>query len=320
LYTYGEADVKEHSSTEHLFKDGPCIVIDCNAIDLDFTNASTPATGDGYAWDADSKTLTLTKSINGNVTLPGGVSVTIIVNGEFIINELKSISSQEPDLTISNGTTEAPCTLTLKGNTNITGNECASLTVDKGVSLVAEKSITVGGQGDVNGAVNVYGTLVAKSDEWAAVSTGNVTVHDGGSLEVTGNVGVVTAGTDVTGNVAYTNAFELKDGGSFKADCTGETISVSVPADYLKTPDNLTAEAAAVWLENAIEAIINIPEDYLPDDNHKVALKKGADTACLFETEQPRLTGLSHQLSGEGSPDTKDMANAALRSLFGKEN
>ncbi len=54
-------------------------------------------------------------------------------------------------------------------------------------------------------------------------------------------------------------------------------------------------------------------------DKQLEALKKGEDTAFLFETEQPRRTGMSHQYSGEGSPDTKDMANAALRSLFGKE-
>lgn len=54
-------------------------------------------------------------------------------------------------------------------------------------------------------------------------------------------------------------------------------------------------------------------------DKQLEALKKGADTAFLFEAEQPRRTGLSHQYGGEGSPDTKEMANAALRSLFGKE-
>ena len=54
-------------------------------------------------------------------------------------------------------------------------------------------------------------------------------------------------------------------------------------------------------------------------DKQLEALKKGEDTAFLFEVEQPRRTGLSHQYSGEGAPDTKDMANAALRSLFRKE-
>ena len=54
-------------------------------------------------------------------------------------------------------------------------------------------------------------------------------------------------------------------------------------------------------------------------DKQLEALKKGEDTAFLFEAEQPRRTSMSHQYSGEGSPDTKDMANAALRSLFGKE-
>lgn len=54
-------------------------------------------------------------------------------------------------------------------------------------------------------------------------------------------------------------------------------------------------------------------------DKQLEALKKGEDTSFLFETEPARRTGMTHQYGGEGSPDKKDMANAALRSLFGKE-
>lgn len=54
-------------------------------------------------------------------------------------------------------------------------------------------------------------------------------------------------------------------------------------------------------------------------DKQLETLKKGADTAFLFEEEPARRTGMSHQYGGEGSPDTKDLANAALRSFFGKE-
>lgn len=54
-------------------------------------------------------------------------------------------------------------------------------------------------------------------------------------------------------------------------------------------------------------------------DRQLEALKKGPDTAFLFEAEPVRRTGMTHQYGGEGTPDTKDMANAALRSLFGKE-
>lgn len=48
-------------------------------------------------------------------------------------------------------------------------------------------------------------------------------------------------------------------------------------------------------------------------------LKKSEDTAFLFEAQTPVRTGMSHQNGGEGTPDKKDEANAALRSLFGKE-
>ncbi len=55
-------------------------------------------------------------------------------------------------------------------------------------------------------------------------------------------------------------------------------------------------------------------------DKQLEALKKGEDTAFLFETAPPRRTGMTHQYGGEGAPDKKDMANAALRSLFGSEH
>lgn len=54
-------------------------------------------------------------------------------------------------------------------------------------------------------------------------------------------------------------------------------------------------------------------------DKQLEALKKSAETAFLFEAEPVRTTSLTHQYGGEGAPDKKDMANAALRSLFGKE-
>lgn len=54
-------------------------------------------------------------------------------------------------------------------------------------------------------------------------------------------------------------------------------------------------------------------------DKQLEALKKSADTAFLFEAEPPRSMSMTHQYGGEGAPDKKDMANAALRSIFGKE-
>lgn len=54
-------------------------------------------------------------------------------------------------------------------------------------------------------------------------------------------------------------------------------------------------------------------------DKQLEALKKDAGTAFLFEAEPTRSMSMTHQYGGEGTPDKKDMANAALRSLFGKE-
>lgn len=47
-------------------------------------------------------------------------------------------------------------------------------------------------------------------------------------------------------------------------------------------------------------------------------LRKGQDTAFLFEAEAaPKKTGLSHQ-GGSAGAEKKDSANAALRALFGR--
>lgn len=53
-------------------------------------------------------------------------------------------------------------------------------------------------------------------------------------------------------------------------------------------------------------------------DKQVEALKKGADTAFLFEEERPVKTGLSHQNAHEvGGEDKKNAANEALRAVFG---
>lgn len=55
-------------------------------------------------------------------------------------------------------------------------------------------------------------------------------------------------------------------------------------------------------------------------DKQLTDLRKGEDTAFLFEQEKSVRTGISHQGGSEGAPDKKEEANAALRALFGKEN
>ncbi len=48
-------------------------------------------------------------------------------------------------------------------------------------------------------------------------------------------------------------------------------------------------------------------------------LKKNEETAFLFVSDQklPKLkTGITHQSNGTGTPDKKDAANDALRSIF----
>lgn len=54
-------------------------------------------------------------------------------------------------------------------------------------------------------------------------------------------------------------------------------------------------------------------------DKQLEALRKGEDTAFLFEPAKKQSTGMSHQGGGEGSPNLKEEANAALRSLLGNQ-
>lgn len=54
-------------------------------------------------------------------------------------------------------------------------------------------------------------------------------------------------------------------------------------------------------------------------DKQLEALRKGEDTAFLFEPAQKPSTGMSHQGGSEGTPNLKEEANAALRSLLGKQ-
>lgn len=53
-------------------------------------------------------------------------------------------------------------------------------------------------------------------------------------------------------------------------------------------------------------------------DKQLAELKKGEDTAFLFEQETAQKTGMSHQNNGEGTPDKKEAANDALRALFNR--
>lgn len=55
-------------------------------------------------------------------------------------------------------------------------------------------------------------------------------------------------------------------------------------------------------------------------DKQLKALKEDENTAFLFAEEAKPSTGMSHQGGREGAPSRKDEANAALRSIFGKEN
>ena len=235
--------------------------------DLDFTQNPVP-TGAGYEWKAtevgvDDRgnkiyTYTLTLSddvdIQGKVTLPDA-TVTIVVEGDCKIKKLDAGEESHTNLTISapEGKTGK---LTVAEHIEISGDK-SSLTVDSGATLEVEKEgVTVSGSGSVNGTITVNGTLIAVgSDTYSAVRAGKVIVNNGGTLDVSGETGVSLGGRRIDeegkeikddGSIDYTGAFTLKEGGTFKADCQENAISVSsggsafdssvVPAQVISTP------------------------------------------------------------------------------------
>lgn len=251
----------KHEGENHLYHytTGECVVKDCNETCAyrDIDNLGSEDRGnlekDGYHWDANTRTLTLKNAQIGAVTLPGGVGVKVVTQGNSSVQEMKIAAneggySQRADITFSGSGT-----LTIETCLS-NGTDGASLTVAKGAKAIANGGIDFAASGGVNGTVTVNGTLTVKEDDIRgyAINTGKVVVGSTGTLNISGASGVTVNGMRTDDKSDFAGAFTVKPGGVFTADMNGEVIRVNAGTGTFSDKD--------------VKNIISIPTGYLPGD------------------------------------------------------
>ena len=235
--------------------------------DLDFSEAPIP-TGDGYSWDPDTKTLTLSNvKIGGEVTLPDD-TVTVKTEGQCSIGELTTSPgySGDPNPKKTKLTFTGPGTLTVQQGINLSGGDDNAITVDAGATVIANGRIVIGASGAVNSVVTVNGTLTVESTNNTALSAGMVTVGPSGKLSVSGLIGVMVNGMTDHAGVIHTGLFTIAQGGSFQATYTDHGL---LHQDMSTLPDDLNAGDVFV-----------IPSGYLPLD---CEVQKSGDSIKLVK-------------------------------------
>ena len=221
--------------------------------DLNFSEAPIP-TGDGYRWDPDTKTLTLSNvKIGGEVTLPDD-TVTVKTEGQCSIGELTTPPdySGAPNPEKTKLTFTGPGTLTVQQGINLSGGDDNAITVDAGATVIANGRIVIGASGAVNSVVTVNGTLTVESTNNTALSAGMVTVGPSGKLSVSGSIGVTVNGMPKNTSAPHNGLFTIEQGGSFQATYTDHGL---LHQDTSTLSDDLNAGDVFV-----------IPSGYLPLD------------------------------------------------------
>ena len=235
--------------------------------DLDFSSKDLIPTGDGYRWDPDTKTLTLSNvKIGGKVTLPDD-TVTVKTEGQCSIGELTTHPgySGDPNPEKTKLTFTGPGTLTVQRRVNIAGGNDNAITVEAGATVIARDGIFVGTSGGTDSVVTVNGTLTVKSAN-TALSAGMVTVGPSGKLSVSGLIGVMVNGMTDHAGVIHTGLFTIAQGGSFQATYTDHGL---LHQDMSTLPDDLNAGDVFV-----------IPSGYLPLD---CEVQKSGDSIKLVK-------------------------------------
>jgi len=235
--------------------------------DLNFSEAPIP-TGDGYSWDPDTKTLTLSNvKIGGKVTLPDD-TVTVKTEGQCSIGELTTPPgySGDPNPEKTKLTFTGPGTLTVQQGINLSGGDGSAITVDAGATVIANGRIVIGASGAVNSVVTVNGTLTVESTNNTALSAGMVTVGPSGKLSVSGSIGVTVNGMPENTSAPHNGLFTIEQGGSFQATYTDHGL---LHQDTSTLPDDLNAGDVFV-----------IPSGYLPLD---CEVQKSGDSIKLVK-------------------------------------
>ena len=189
---------------------------------------------DGYAWNADSETLTLGDAyIPGNLTLPSGAIVNTTAT-TIISGRLDGVTGTALNITLG-GT--APLTLGggISGGTN--GD---AVTVQGGAQVTVGDSVFLGASGGTDGTLTVTGEgtqLIVTSPYGYAVMCDTVNVQSGASMTANGeSIGVealtgvnVTGGSTLTTNCDY-GVYII--GGKLTVDDTSKLITNATIAPF----------------------------------------------------------------------------------------
>lgn len=216
--------------------------------DLDLTAGTAENAAQGYSWNADTKTLTLQEGFNAEtVTLPDD-TVTIVTQGESTIQEL-AVSGGNPQKTALTLSGAGP--LKIEEQVNVSGGNNNSLTVAAGAVVEVRGGVSVCGDGGVDGAVTINGTLTVQGGAMGpALTCGRAVVGGGGVLNVYGEHGGVSA-NGMSGGV-FAGAFTLLENGVLNANCKEFVIAVH------------SGNAAGFNPPVRPDAVISIPAGYIP--------------------------------------------------------
>ena len=204
---------------------------------LDLTDGdygSKTVANDGYAWDSDSKTLTLGNvCVLGSVTLPA--AATIVTTGPAVVRgrimgeygvALHFVFSGTAQLNITRGISGA-----VNGDT---------VTVQGGAQVSMGSSLFLGASGAAGGTLNVVGAgtrLTVSSAYGYAVMCDRVNIQNGASLTANGDTfGVeALAGVNVTGGSVLTTNCDYGVyiiGGKLTVDDTSKLVTNGAIAPF----------------------------------------------------------------------------------------
>lgn len=214
---------------------------------MDFTNRTQNATGEGYAWDNSTKTLTLT---NYNMTEPcNGPSISLPDGAKLVLNCENTLNSKNGALIDAKGTLEISGTGSLTGSAggeaalnaqgNVTITDCTlNLTnpsSSKSVINTNENALTITGSADVS--------LHTASDSGWGIKTGdggNLTLGSDAKLTVSGGTGILVGASvpQKVANVRIAGTLDVSGCANLGANLLGVTLNMEGSSITAATGNN----------------------------------------------------------------------------------
>ena len=199
---------------------------------MDFTNRTQNATGEGYAWDNSTKTLTLT---NYNMTEPcNGPSISLPDGAKLVLNCENTLNSKNGALIDAKGTLEISGTGSLTGSA---GGEAAlnaqgALTIkdckldltnpssSKSVITTNENALTITGSADVSLHGSGFGIKTGDG--------GNFTLDSNAKLTVSGGMGILVGASvpQKVANVRIAGTLDVSGCANRGANLLGVTLDM----------------------------------------------------------------------------------------------